>query len=87
MDGRMDSSGIHALKRIRDFVGQKTLISVNNTIIHLEFFPSLEKLFNFKKESLQHRQNLRDSSNTLCLPKARSNNIKMLMKRQMKFHV
>jgi hypothetical protein len=30
---------------------------------------SLKRLFNFKKESLQH--NLRDSSNTLRLPKAR----------------
>ena len=43
-------------------------------ILHHLGLPSLEKLINFKKESLQH--NLRDSSNTLRLPKPRSNNMK-----------
>ena len=40
---------------------------------HLEP-PPLKKLFNLKKESLQH--NLRDSSNTLRLLKPRSNSMK-----------
>ena len=43
-------------------------------ILHHMGPPSLEKLLNFKKESLQ--QTLRDSSNTLRLPKPRSNNMK-----------
>ena len=138
------SAGIYALKRIKPFVDQKTLMSVYNAIIHPYFTyccevwdvfgetqsmrlqklhnraariiagvpndvnqetvldllqwetlktqrlkskakamfkilhgkgpASLRRLFNFKKQLLQH--NLRDSSNTLRLPKPCSNSMK-----------
>ena len=43
-------------------------------ILHDKGPASLKRLFNFKKESLQH--NLRDSSNTLRLPKPCLNSMK-----------
>ena len=43
-------------------------------ILHGKGPASLKRLFNFKKELLQH--NLRDSSNTLRLPKPCSNSMK-----------
>ena len=44
-------------------------------ILHGKRPASLKRLFNFKKESLQH--NLCDSSNTLRLPKPCSNSVRV----------